>query len=141
MPRIIKAILDNVPDNIIENNQSVKYYINSGKPYLKDLARYYDYGHLEWITRGGDNTDYLKPLRKELYKHKYCDNKSDWNQEMGNTHKIYMISKNWFFYKRKFMSLRFLKLKDKRLFVNNKPREINKIINSCYVNKENVIIN
>ena len=113
-------------DNLIEQNLSVAYYYNNGTPFLYDLLMYYDCAYDRWIDEGGLPYDHLEKLRPIIHKLSYRNKKANWTSAMARTHKLYLLNKNRFWYKRHWMEYRNLHMLDNSLFVDDKPRGINK---------------
>lgn len=132
---IIKAFLGELGmikqknTTLIENNDSVLWYWNNGKPFLRDLIRYYCSAKKHWpLEYGGDTYDYLKeywPIIKscEFYKHR-----GKWTEAMANVHIFALLERDHFWYQRFWAKgekiWRYHKLKDPAIFVNGKPRKL-----------------
>lgn len=110
---------------MIDNNDSIRYYWNSGEPYLCDLIWYYNVAEELWMDQGGLGYDYLDDCWEILNNLDFIENEAPWSEEESNIHKLLLLEHDRTWYKRKFLLYKTMKLKNPNPFTpTGKPRKI-----------------
>ena len=126
---IVKAILGRLglaiyDSDLLDTNDTAKWYWNQGEPFLNDLMYYYNVAEELWLDVGGGGYDYLKDCEHAISNSDFIDNEAKWNEHHGRLHQLVMLKNNRQWYKRKFRDVRSLEIIDTALFIDGKPRKI-----------------
>ena len=140
LAEIIKEFMYGLEDDtdmpLTENNLSIQYYWNNGKPYVYDLVEYYRLICWHNVNEGGDDYDFFDEDWWEFIEdNEFRLNESPWNSGNSLVHLIALMERNYFWYKRYGMQYRSLKFKNNTIYTpKGKPRSIKdtQIKNQCY---------
>ena len=122
-----------------DKDSFVQYYYNDGEPYVDFLLNYYHTMYFCWLNNCGDKVDFAKnyEIIYENNKDK-CSNEKSWNKDMAKTHKLILLYKDRFWYKRFFRECYDKYIEEIYFFKNGKPRilENSEILN---LKEENIL--
>jgi len=111
-----------------EKDEFYRYYFNQGVPKLDFLLEYYCMAHVYHSETGGDDdVNYASEFNEVYEEHKDATCADDWESKHCVFHKMFLLKKDRFWYKRHFRDRRnqFL-FTGYDFFVNGKPRVIKK---------------
>jgi len=128
---VIKAILGELgliiyDTDLLETNDTAKWYWNQGNPYLNDLMYYYNVAEELWLDAGGGGFNYLTDCEEILENCDHIENEAKWNEHHGRLHQLVMLKQNRQWYKRKFLPLKYHEIMDPALFIEGQPRKMTK---------------
>ena len=110
-----------------KNDACVRFYYNSGKPYLNCLIEYYYNIYIAWLNNGGDTYDYISEFNDIYEEHSdECDDGDPWKKSYSRMHKLYLLKWDYFWYKRHFRKLYIYKIENYSLFKGKKLRKLRK---------------
>jgi len=126
---IVKAILGRLglaiyDSELLDTNETAKWYWNQGEPFLNDLMYYYNVAEELWLDVGGLGYNYLKHDEEVIEDCAYIENEGKWNEHHGRLHQLVMLKNDRQWYKRKFRDMRHYDIRDSSLFIDGKPRKI-----------------
>lgn len=118
--RPCSEMIDNFKDD-----EFINWYYNGGKPYVNVLLDYYYTVYLYWLKSGGHPHDYCRGFENIYQEHVgECTDGDCWKREYGIVHRMFLLKRDWFWYKRFFRKRYVYRLENYRLFENGKPRNL-----------------
>lgn len=86
------------------NEPIVQFYNNNGTPYTNDLLKYFKVAKIQWPKNQGIPIDYVKDIRKEYrnIRDLCATGRAPWTQKHARLHKLALLERHWFWYKRFF---------------------------------------
>jgi hypothetical protein len=103
------------------------YYWNNGKPYYDFMFDYYYSVYHVCTQQGGDMEDYAKGFESQYIK--LCpENKliPVWHVNVHDQHKMHLLKRDWFWYKRHFRDLYEYEIPDYSLMKGDEPVSIDR---------------
>jgi len=111
---------------IFENDPTLKYYFNNGKPYMRFLLEYYTEVYIKWLKSGGSPSDIIGRYDDLFEEHQQeCSKVDSWSTMQAVNHRLVLLNYDYLWYKRKFLKYRMVKVKNLKLYeLNGRPKAL-----------------